>query len=823
MMRSQQIKLCAATACLLLGTLAMPSLVSGAEKVDAKTFDRSVATFIENHCIDCHADATQKGKLNLEALKPTFGDPATVDRWIKVYDKVTSGQMPPHDKPRPPAKDITTASDWLKAKLYDVTLAKQVAQGPTVRRLNRVEYENTVHDLLGIEAELKSMLPTDGQAHGFDNVADGLSISSVLMEKYLRASSKALDDAIFHGFKPQTTTRKTLIKDLKKLEGHIKEGTYLVRDDAVVWFNTGYPQMTAHGFDAPEAGRYRVRIECWPYQPDGRSLAMSVYAGNFYQGDRFFVGYFDVKGSPDKPTIVEIDVTMQKRDTIRVIPYGVHGHKVHNSGKHGKVKPSEYKGMGLAVRSIEAVGPIHEWPTVSHKRLFGKLPLDNVDEGWPGGNRPKSPIYGVRSSDPKADVTSALQAFARRAFRRPVDDKQLAPIIALVQQRMANGYEFEKAARVGFQAMLCSPQFLTLNSASAELDDYAIASRLSYFLWSTMPDDELLKLAEAGKLRDAKVLRQQVERMLNDARSAALTDNFVGQWLDLRLIEDTSPDSKLYPEFDHMLQWSMVRETEQFFQTMLRDDLSVTNFIHSDFITINESLAALYGIKGVRGYNAMQRVKVPADSHRGGVLTQASVLKVTANGTNTSPVLRGVWILENIFGSPVPPPPEAVPAVEPDIRGATTIREQLAKHREVKSCNACHRLIDPPGFALESFDVIGGWRTNYRSLGKGDRVEKEIEGRRVQYRVGPQADPADQLLDGSKFADIDELKKLLLQDKRQIALCVAEKLMIYGRGSGLSFADRVDIGRIVDQVADKDFGLRSLIHEIVQSKAFLTR
>ncbi len=792
-------------------------------KPGTSTFNNRVATFIENHCIDCHDSATQKGKLNLEALKPNFDDAATVERWIKVYDKVTSGQMPPRDKARPPADETASATGWLKDELYTVTLAQQKQQGPAVRRLNRVEYENTVRDLLGIDTELRSLLPSDGQSHGFDNVADGLSISSVLMEKYLNASNKALDAAIFHGFKPQTTTQRKLFKDLKDVKRHLGNGWYIQKGDAVIWFNTRYPQLTAHGFNAPEAGTYRIKFECWPYQPDGRSLAVAVFAGNFYRGDRSFVGYYDVKGTKDKPTVVEFEVAMKKSDTIRLFPHGTLDYKVNPGGRHGHTKPVDFKGMGLAVRSIEGHGPIHDWPTQSHKRLFGDLPLNKVDEGWPGGRRPKSPVYGVKPDDPKKDAAKVLASFARRAFRRPVEDKQLAPYIALVEQRMTKGYNFEEAMRVGFQAILCSPPFLTLNSAGPELDDFAIASRLSYFLWSTMPDDELLRLAQAGQLRDAKVLRQQVERMLKDPRAKAFTQNFVGQWLDLRLIEETSPDSKLYPEFDHMLQWSMVRETEHFFQTLLTEDLSVANFIDSEFITINERLAQLYGIDGVRGYETMQRVKVPAGSHRGGVMTQASVLKVTANGTNTSPVLRGVWLMENIFGSPVPPPPEAVPAVEPDIRGATTIREQLAKHRQTKSCNACHRLIDPPGFALESFDVIGRWRTNYRSLGEGERTDKQVKGRRVSYRIGPDVDPADTLVDGRKFADIDELKHHLFNDKRQIARCVAEKLLIYGRGSALSFADRVDVDRIVDRVAAKGYGLRSLIHEIIQSDAFLTR
>lgn len=786
-----------------------------------QAFARFVKPFIENHCIDCHDGATKKGKLNLDDMLFNLDDAANTDHWIKVFDKVSAGQMPPSDKERPPAKETHAAMSWLRDQLFRVSLERQTQQGPAVRRLNRVEYENTMHALLGIDIPLKEMLPEDGQSHGFDNVADGLSISSVLIEKYLDASNKALGRAIVHGYQPLKGTKNVLVKDLKKIQDHIKKKTYLVRDDAIVWFNMGYPQFTMHGFDTPGPGRYRFRVECWPYQPDGRSLGMAVYAGEFYRGDSFFLGYFDVAGTPKKPTVVEFEVTMRHRDTIRLFPYNVKSHEVGNG--RNRVQPADYKGMGLAVRSIERTGPLETWPPASQKRLFGNLAFEKVDEGWPGGRRPKSPIFGVASKDPKADAKRVLTNFASRAFRRPVATDTLEPYLKLVYDRLANGYDFEKAMRVGFQAILCSPQFLTLNHAPKGLDDFAIASRLSYFLWSTMPDEQLIKLAAAGRLRDAKVLREQVERMLKDKRASALAKHFVGQWLDLRKIDETSPDGKLYPEFDHMLAWSMVRETEAFFETLLRDDLSVANFLHSDFITINERLAELYGIEGVKGFEFMRRVKVPADSHRGGVMTQASVLKVTANGTNTSPVLRGVWVMENIFGQPVPPAPESVPAVEPDIRGATTIREQLAKHRELGSCNSCHRLIDPPGFALESFDVIGGWRANYRSLGNGERIKKEVNGRGVQYRIGPAVDSTGKLSNGRAFKGIDELKQRLLEDKKLMARCMAEKLLVYGRGSGLSFADRIELDQLVDRVATKGDGLRTLIHAIVQSDAFLTR
>jgi hypothetical protein len=311
-----------------------------------------------------------------------------------------------------------------------------------------------------------------------------------------------------------------------------------------------------------------------------------------------------------------------------------------------------------------------------------------------------------------------------------------------------------------------------------------------------------------------------VERLLNHPKAAAFTENFVGQWLGLRDIDFTEPSHILYPEFDDMLKVSMVREAELFFAEVLKHDLSLTNFVASDFTMLNGRLAKHYGIPGVDGWE-FRKVPVPAESHRGGVLTMASVLKVTANGTSTSPVMRGAWVLERILGTPPPRPPENVAALEPDIRGATTIREQLAKHRKIASCASCHTKIDPPGFALENFDVIGGWRDNYRTSGNGAVVM--VDGRRMPYHKGKPVDPADVLPDGRKFKNIDELKQLLLTDKDQLARALTEKLVTYATGGAPAAADKPEFETIVGKCREKNYGLRTLVQEIVRSKVFQTK
>jgi hypothetical protein len=410
-----------------------------------------------------------------------------------------------------------------------------------------------------------------------------------------------------------------------------------------------------------------------------------------------------------------------------------------------------------------------------------------------------------------------------RAFRRKTETEELSPYIGVVKSALDEGRSFEEALRLGLKGVLCSPEFLFLDEPGREtIGQFALASRLSYFLWSSMPDDELLKLASAGKLGQPAILREQTERLLSDPKSKAFTENFTGQWLDLREIDFTEPDMNLYPEFDELLRVSMIEETHRFFEEIVKQDDSLLNFVDSDFTFLNERLARHYGIPGVKG-QAFRKVKLPEDSPRGGVLTQASVLKVTANGTNTSPVLRGAWVMENIQGRPVPPPPANVSAVEPDIRGATTLREQLARHRNVASCAVCHDKFDPAGFALENFDVIGGWRDNYRTLGEGQRPgfsQHPITFEWIRYRIGLPVDATGQTVQGKSFQDIREFKKLLLADPSAVATGLTEKLATYALGRAMGFSDRPAIEQVVQNIARKDHGFRTLIHEIVQSETF---
>jgi len=782
---------------------------SHGQATDANQFNKHVQPLLARYCISCHSGDKPKGKLRLDNLAPNFADAAVRKRWTAVIERLRAGTMPPAGKPRPPKKDVRALTNWLAQRVAAADAAARAAHGRVVlRRLNRIEYENTVNDLLGIQARLKKQLPQDGSADGFDNAAAAHHTSSFLMEKYLEAAETALNMAIANRPKPPRFVKKRYsIKDSHPVRSTTENVYRFLKNGEVVCFcSSEWHNVWISGFYPRDAGRYRFRISASGFQSGDKPVTFRVTTtGSRLTGKSGLVGYFDAP--PEKPTAFEFVRYMEPRTTIAMLPYGLaHANTVKKVGAKTWDKP------GLAVQYVEIEGPLNDsWPPASHRLIFGKRPQKTFG------------VYNARdrvevvSDRPLDDARQILKTFARRAFRRTVTDNDVAPFVAIVKSRMAAGIRFEPAMRAALKGVLISPEFLFLRERPGKLDSFALACRLSYFLWSTMPDDELFSLAEKKTLSRPDVLRKQVERMLAHPKAAAFTENFVGQWLGLREIDATEPSHRLYPEFDHLLKVSMIREAELFFDEVLKHDLSLTSFVAADFTMLNGRLAKHYGIPGVHGWG-FRKTKLPANSHRGGVLTMAGVLKVTANGTTTSPVMRGAWVLSRILGTPPPPPPDNVSAIDPDIRGATTIREQLAKHRTVASCAVCHRSIDPPGFALESFDVIGGWRENYRVTGSGKTVY--VNGRRMPYHRGKKVEPSDVLPDGRRFDNIDEFKQLLLRDKPQLAKALTTKLLTYATGRAPQASDRKAVEAIVKTISAKNYGLRSLVHEIVQSELF---
>jgi hypothetical protein len=442
------------------------------------------------------------------------------------------------------------------------------------------------------------------------------------------------------------------------------------------------------------------------------------------------------------------------------------------------------------------------------------------------------PLESVSTERPHEDATRLLAQFLPRAFRRPVSANEVQSYVQIVSRELERHACFEDAMKEACKAALCSTDFLFVGGdAIAEakasrirLTEHALAERLALWLWNSVPDDELLTLADAGRLHLPENLKKQTDRLLADPRSDRFIADFTDQWLDLRKIDATQPDFKIYPESRAHLKHSMIAETRAYLRELIAKDLSVTHLVKSDFAMLNQSLATHYGVPGITGC-AIRRVPLPAASPRGAFLTQAAVLKVTANGTTTSPVTRGAWINERILGNIIPPPPAGVPALDPDTRGASTIREKLEKHRADPSCAGCHAKIDPPGFALESFDVIGGFRDRYRSLTAGNELINFHfdSGFDPRVRLNQPVDPSGQLATGESFQNLADFQALVLRNPEGLAANMTRQLLMYATSSEPHYSDRREITRILTQSKPTNYGFRSLIDAIVQSELFVTK
>lgn len=617
-------------------------------------------------------------------------------------------------------------------------------------------------------------------------------------------------------------------------------------------------------FRAPVAGHYKLRFN-----------AYSVWVGPGPSNKWFIPNLDDIsKGRRDEPVTITAETPprlLRKLGDFDVTPEpGVReldvwllaGEMIRpDAGRLFRSRPgatrwqnplAEKDGQpGVVFRWLEVEGPIYdEWPTAGHKLLFGDLPMVNrkVETNVVARFRRRNadtnrveqagdtnrfrfqrfvppPGVEVISKKPMRDAEPLLREFIQHAYRRPTGEADLKRFLPVIQSALRKENSFTDAMLAGYTAVLCSPEFVCLEEKPGRLNDYSLASRLSFFLWNSAPDDELRKWAAKNELHRPDVLRAQTERLLNDPKSRRFVDAFLDYWLDLRRMLATAPDGTLYPDYylDDLLTESALEETQRFFAELLRGDLPARNLVASDFAMLNERLAAHYGLPTVEGVG-LRRVSLPKESPRGGLMTQAAVLKVTANGTTTSPVLRGAWIMERILGQKPPPPPPSVPAVEPDIRGAVTIRQQLEQHRTLETCNACHAKIDPAGFALENFDVMGGWRDRYRAEGEGEPAKGLAKsGQKFAFHYALPVDSSGELPDGRKFRDIREFKKLLLENEEQLARNLTQQLVVYATGSPIRFSDRPAIGKILASSRGEGYGVRRLVHEVVQSELFLNK
>ncbi len=816
----------------LLGGLLVS--VAAARASALETLPTRLRSLVDGHCAHCHGADTQQARLRLDTLTTDLNDPAVARRWEKVFDKLAAGEMPPKSAEQPPAELLTAVKKQLREELHQASLRRQREEGRVVvRRLNGTEYENTLHDLLGINVPLRELLPEDSSTAGFDNVSAGLDLSATHFLRYQEAAARAVAAVLpVHPPIPFSDTRTGL--DMTKKGPNFNEGlgrnSKLIGDSLVF-----YSKLPRYGLCAtaavPSAGRYRVTLKAGAVGTDEKPIPVGLM--DVMQSGRegpVLREVVDIPHGEPRELVFECNLVSRQQFVVNLLT-------VWDIRRFRKPL-DEYTGPGLRVDWMKIEGPLDPFLPPRYATLFDGVPLKArsvVKAEATGGRVPTiNPNRTVQqwesdplipaSDKPQVDAERLIRSFLPRAFRRPVTEAEQQHFVKATIRKLEQGHGFYEALQYGYQLILSSPSFLFLLDASEpQLDDFALAARLSYFLWSTGPDAELLEIAKKRELRQPQVLHAQVERMLNSPLAQRFTKNFTGQWLDLRKIDFTIPDPVLYSDFDPLLLWSMPRETELFFDEILRRDLSLLNFVDSDWSMLNERLATLYGIPGVQG-SELKRTPLPPAARRGGLMTQASVLKVTADGTRTSPVLRGTWVLDRIVGKPPAPPPPDVPAIEPDIRGATTIRQQLDKHRNVAACATCHNHIDPPGFALETFDPIGNWRDFYRVTTRTNAglVNLPYGSGRPIYR-GPDVELGGQTPDGKAFQDITDYKRLLLEDKDQLARNLVRKMIVYSTGGEIQFADREVVEQIVEKLRTKNYGFRTLIHEVVQSRVFTTK
>ncbi len=830
-----------------------------------------IQDFLAKYCLECHDPVTKKGALDLTELKLDLAVPQVFARWVAVHDRVSAGEMPPKKKPRPEPAELAAFTRMLTAALVAADEARSAREGrATQRRLNRYEYENTLRDLLHAPwLQVRDALPEDGEAFRFNKIGDALDVSHVQMARYLGVADDALRQVMAtQAERPPTQTVRYYSRAQRSFTGKMKFTVFNKSPERATFpllglqaqpdVRSGNAPMTVgaadaekrdleavgvvastyepleirfDAFEAPVAGHYRLRFNAFSVRvgpgqgqrwwtpnlddvsPGRRSEPVTVYAETPPRLLRR-LGSFD---ATPEPSVKELDVWLLAGETIRP-----------DAARLFRSRPPNYRNPlalkdgspGVAFGWLEVEGPLYdEWPTAGHRLLFGDLALK------PAQHTDADAGVDVVSANPRQDAERLLRNFVRHAYRRPVDESEEIRFLPVIEGALKSGSRFADAMIAGYTAVLCSPEFVCLMEQPGRLDDHALAARLALFLWNSGPDEELRTLAARGQLHHADVLRAQTERLLDDPKSRRFVDAFLDYWLDLRKIVATAPDAALYPDYylDDLLSESALEETELFFAELLRGDLPARNLVASDFAMLNERLAAHYGLPPVAGV-ALRRVPLPAESPRGGLMTQASVLKVTANGTTTSPVQRGAWIMERILGQPPPPPPPSVPAVDPDTRGATTIRAQLDKHRTLQTCAACHAKIDPAGFALENFDVMGGWRDRYRALSDAP-PEAGIghNGQKFAFHAGPPVDSSGTLPDGRGFGDVRALKRLLEADERLLARNLTRQLVVYATGAPVRFADRGQVEQILDRAGASHYGVRTLVQEIVQSDLFLNK
>ncbi|MFT4550385.1 MAG: hypothetical protein ACI9MB_004362 [Verrucomicrobiales bacterium] len=787
------------------------------------------AVFFEQHCVKCHGEKKQKGKLRLDTLKWEPATLANLEIWQQITDRLDLGEMPPEDEPQPAAADVDAM-----LKLFNERIASASTLRPSkqvvLRRLNRVQYRNTLRDLLHIDTfaeDPTEAFPADDEEEGFDNLGESLQMSDFLLRQYLKVARSAVDRATFDDEMPEAKTFTPRDKKSRALNfkapGNDPDRDYVVlyKNDERAPGDPRGQQFINCREGATHDGWYDFTFEVESKGRGNLAEEFSFQKRNDYQVYRpedlhRFEIYLTAPSATSqiqtrpRHLVVSLDLPDNERQVIKRRLWLPKGWRVEVGFGNG------YFGVTDPILLVDPEFDMEAFKAREKKKQndsYGRILIDRFEkvdaprivihettetgphfDQWPP--RSHEIVYGMPAMKP-ADV---VRKFAQRAFRRPVSDDQIRPYLILAD-------ESPEGIRTAIEAILCSPRFLYLyeGEGEGELDHYAMASRLSYFLWNTMPDQALLRDANEERLHDPEVLVAQIDRLLRDPRSEEFVDSFVWAWLKLDNTVEMAPDPmKFYEYHRNRIGDAMIKETTSFFALMLAENLPISNFLDSDFSILNADLVRHYKLPAKVNTTArFQRVSLKGSRHRGGLLGQASVLTASANGVETSPVIRGIWILDNLLGTPPSPPPDDVGIPEPDARGELTLRQLYAKHRTVASCNDCHKKIDPLGFALENFDAIGTWRTKYES--------------------GHAIDPSGKMPDGETFENVDGLKQIMIRDFDLFTRNLTTKLLTYATGRTMDVSDRPEIDRIVNELKKRGGGLRDLVKLVVTSAPFLNK
>lgn len=797
-----------------------------------------VAAFLKTYCVDCHGPSKHKGDFRVDELKVS-ATAADAENWQLVLENLQLGEMPPKSaKLHPKPADVEPVTAWIQSEISRAASVLKGTGGAVVlRRLNRAEYQNTIADLFDVHGDFTAGFPDDVLDHGFDNNGAALMLSTAQMQEYMKAAEFVLARAIAPAKRPETasktftlhdcnrmsieSSRKDLASRLAKFDNltpdekkRTRETEAKQKDDpafgyrfpvrengslrppkpddgpqldavmTVQQYFSGEPQ-THRFFSLRQPGWYRVKAVAYALKNDGKPARLKFTAGPPKPGVLpKAVSVFAF--TDEQPREVEASYYLEPGDRVE---FTIMDGAPHSQGRTMIDQPGPF----IAIRSFSIEGPVCEtWPPPGHRTLFGD----------------------IDPAQPTPEKAAAIVAhLAPKLFRRPVEPKTVAKYRALFE-KFIRTMTPDEALRGVLSAMLVSPRFLYHEEPPDRLDAHAVASRMSFFLWRSTPDDALLAAAADGSLLDPAKRRAQAERMLRDVRAERFLKDFTGQWLRVREVGVMRADANLYPEYDLELEAAMRGETEHFIAEMFHRDLPLRQLIDSDWTMLNERLARHYGIPGVLGPD-FRRVSLDKDNTvRGGLLTHASIHAVTSNGSTTSPVARGVWVLEKFLGTPPSPPPQNVKPIEPDIRGATTIKEQLAKHRDIAACASCHRKIDPLGFALESFDVIGGWREKYRALSVPTAKT------RAKLIDGPPVNPADEWAGVGRFNNFQEFRELVKKREDLVIQNLTNKLAAFALGRQPGFVDREPLKSLATNTRKDQSGMRTLVLDLVSSPVF---